>query len=72
MGYIVNRIPMNPKYRYLYIAIGGVLLILLIVQVFVTYPEVNPQNVLLNAIPSLLFFYLAYKTYHEKKDSELM
>ncbi|MBB6110514.1 hypothetical protein [Mucilaginibacter lappiensis] len=63
---------MNPKFRYLYIAIGGVLLILLIVQVIVTYPEVNAQNVLLNALPALLFFYLAYKTYHEKKDSELM
>jgi hypothetical protein len=63
---------MNPKYRYLYITIGGLLFISLIVQVITTYPEFNPQNVLLNAIPSLLFFYLAYKTYHEKKDSELM
>jgi hypothetical protein len=63
---------MNPKFRYLYIAIGGLLLISLIVQVIITYPEVNPKNVLLNAVPSLLFFYLAYKTYHEKKDSELM
>lgn len=63
---------MNPKFRYLYISIGSLLFISLIVQVIITYPEVSPQNVLLNALPSLLFFYLAYKTYHEKKDSELM
>lgn len=53
---------MNPKFRYLYISIGSLLFISLIVQVIITYPEVSPQNVLLNALPSLLFFYLAYKT----------
>lgn len=63
---------MNPKFRYLYIAIGGLLFISLIAQVVVSYPDINAKWVLLNALPSLLFFYLAYKTYHEKKDSELM
>lgn len=71
-GYIVNLPFMNPKFRYLYITIGVVLLISLIVQVIMTYPDVSPKGVLLNALPALLFFYLAYKTYHEKKDSELM
>jgi hypothetical protein len=42
------------------------------VEVIRTYPEVSAKGVLLNALPAILFFYLAYKTYHEKKDSELM
>jgi hypothetical protein len=37
-----------------------------------TYPEISAQGVPLDALPSLVFYYLAYKTYHEKKDSELM
>jgi len=63
---------MNPKFRILYIIIGALLLVSLIVEVILTYPEVSPKGVLLNALPALLFFYLAYKTYHEKKDNELM
>lgn len=63
---------MNPKFRALYIVIGSLLLILLIVQIALSYPDVSPKGVLLNAVPALLFFYLAYKTYHEKKDNELM
>lgn len=63
---------MNPKFRYLYIIIGSILLVTLIVQVISSYPDVSAQGVLLNALPALLFYYLAYKTYHEKKDSELM
>jgi len=63
---------MNPKFRNLYIIIGILLLISLVVEVITTYPEVSPKGVLLNALPALLFFYLAYKTYHEKKDNELM
>ncbi|MDN3549341.1 hypothetical protein [Mucilaginibacter aquaedulcis] len=63
---------MNPKFRNLYIIIGCLLLISLIVEVIRTYPEVSAKGVLLNALPAILFFYLAYKTYHEKKDSELM
>ena len=63
---------MNPKFRLLYIIIGALLLISLLVEVIMTYPEVSPKGVLLNAMPALLFFYLAYKTYHEKKDNELM
>jgi hypothetical protein len=63
---------MNPKFRILYIIIGVLLLISLAVEVIMSYPEVSPKGVLLNAVPALLFFYLAYKTYHEKKDNELM
>jgi hypothetical protein len=63
---------MNPKFRFLYTIIGVLLLISLVVEVIMTYPEVSPKGVLLNAVPALLFFYLAYKTYHEKKDNELM
>jgi hypothetical protein len=63
---------MNPKYRYLYIIIGSILLVMLIARIVMTYPEISAQGVLLDALPSLVFYYLAYKTYHEKKDNELM
>ncbi|WDF76027.1 hypothetical protein ACFGVS_28810 [Mucilaginibacter sp. AW1-7] len=63
---------MNPKFRNLFIVGGSVALVLLIIQVFMTYPDINAVNILLNALPALVLYYLAYKTYHEHKDGELM
>ncbi|QEC78249.1 MULTISPECIES: hypothetical protein [Mucilaginibacter] len=63
---------MNPKFRNLFIIGGSVALVLLIIQVFMTYPDINAVNILLNALPALVLYYLAYKTYHEHKDGELM
>jgi len=63
---------MNPKFRNLFIVGGTVALVLLIIQVFMTYPDINGVNILLNALPALVLYYLAYKTYHEHKDGELM
>jgi hypothetical protein len=63
---------MNPKFRNLFIIGGSVALVLLIIQVFMTYPYINAVNILLNALPALVLYYLAYKTYHEHKDGELM
>jgi hypothetical protein len=63
---------MNPKFRNLYIIGGSIALLLLIVQAIITYPDISMLGILLNALPALLLYYLAYKTYHEHKDGELM
>jgi hypothetical protein len=63
---------MNPKFLALYTIAGTLALLLVIYQVVTTYPELNVVRIVLNSILSLFFYYLAYKTYHEKKDKELM
>ena len=63
---------MNPKFLILYFIAGTLALLLAAYQVISTYPSVNTGKILLNAVISLFFYYLAYKTYHEKKDKELM
>jgi hypothetical protein len=63
---------MNPKFLILYLIAGTLALILVIYQVFDTYPNLNLSIIALNSIISLFFYYLSYKTYHEKKDKELM
>ncbi|WP_184548954.1 hypothetical protein [Mucilaginibacter sp. FT3.2] len=63
---------MNPKFRNLFIIGGSVALLLLIIQIIITYPDVSAKGILLNALPALFLYFLAYKTYHEHKDGELM
>ncbi|WP_295714026.1 hypothetical protein [Mucilaginibacter sp.] len=63
---------MNPKFRNLFLIGGTIALLILIIQVIMTYPYMSAEGILLNAIPALLLYYLAYKTYHEHKDGELM
>ncbi|MDP9079113.1 MAG: hypothetical protein M3O71_16925 [Bacteroidota bacterium] len=63
---------MNPKYRILYLIAGILALGLVIYQAITTYPALNYPRLVLNTIISIFFFYLSYKTYHEKKDGELM
>lgn len=63
---------MNPKFRILFLIGGTIALILLVVEVVKTFPYFNAGAILLHAVPTLLFYYLAYKTYHERKDGELM
>jgi hypothetical protein len=63
---------MNPKYLVLYLVAGTLALLLIIYQLITTYPNLNIDRVILNVVMCLFFFYLAYKTYHEKKDKELM
>ena len=63
---------MNPKFLILYVIAATISLLLMIYQFIAGYPVVNFGRVALNAIVSLFFYYLAYKTYHIKKDSELM
>ncbi|MGZ3872961.1 MAG: hypothetical protein ACXVJD_08580 [Mucilaginibacter sp.] len=60
---------MNPKYLMLYIVAGSLAMALAAYKLFTTD---NYGRIALNVVISLFFFYLAYKTYHEKKDKELM
>jgi len=63
---------MNHRYLILYIAAGTLALIMVIYQLVAVNPAVNFGRLSLNILISLFFYYLAYKTYHEKKDKELM
>jgi hypothetical protein len=60
------------KFFYLYLLGGIIALGLTIYDVATTYPHVRATDMLLDIIPGILLFYLAYKVYHEKKDKELM
>jgi len=63
---------MNPKFLVLYIVAGSIALIFAVYEIIKTYPVLNIGVIALNLLLSLFFYYLAYKTYHEKKDKELM
>lgn len=63
---------MNKKFIYLYLVGGAIALGLLIYDVATTWPNLNYSSLALDILPAILFFYLSYKAYHEKKDSELM
>jgi len=63
---------MNPKYLVLYFIAATLVLGLAVYQVVTSYPTVYYPRVALYVIISIFFYYLAYKTYHEKKDDELM
>lgn len=54
---------MNPKYSYLYLMIAFAGLFFLACDSFIGYRDIDPGRVLLIAIPDMIFFYLAYKTY---------
>ncbi len=63
---------MTRKFIYLYI-FGGVLAVgLLIYDLVTTWPNVSTSSLLFDIVPAIVLFYLAYKSYHEKKDDELM
>lgn len=61
---------MNPKYRYLYLSIGAIGLILLFYQVISNLPDIDPLKVLVIAAPDMLFVFLAYKTYPPTPDTK--
>lgn len=57
---------MNPKFRALYLIFGTIGLALLIFEVVLGLPNIDPVMVLAIAVPDMLFFYLAYKTYPDE------
>jgi hypothetical protein len=63
---------MNTKLRYLYLIIGAAGLVLLFYYIFSNLSdlsEIDPVHILFIAVPDLVFFFLAYKTYPPEPDS---
>ena len=55
---------MNPRYRFLYLLFGFAGLLFLIYHAISTFSDgINPGAILLIAVPDMVFFFLAYKTY---------
>jgi hypothetical protein len=54
---------MNPKYRFISLFLGFTGLAALIFEMVTQVYHIDPRMVLLIAIPDMLFFYIAYKTY---------
>lgn len=63
---------MSGKFFYLYFVGGTVALALLVYEIIASYPHVKSQGALFYTVPTLLLYYMAYKTWHVKNDSELM
>ena len=63
---------MSYKFFYLYLAGGSVALLLLIYQIVTNYPDISTAAVLVNVIPVILFYYMAYKVRREKQDKDMM
>ncbi|TWJ02217.1 hypothetical protein JN11_01189 [Mucilaginibacter frigoritolerans] len=57
---------MSTRFRFLYILLGTIGLVLLAYEIIANLPEFNPERVLLIALPDMLLFFLAYKTYPEE------
>jgi len=57
---------MSTKFRFLYLLLGTIGLVLLAYEIIANFPEFNPERVLLIALPDMLLFFLAYKTYPEE------
>lgn len=60
------------KFFYLYLIAGLLALLLAAYHVFFQYAGPVPLVAYLYFVPGVLFLYLAYKTYHEKTDHEMM
>jgi hypothetical protein len=55
---------MNPKYRSIYLTLGFAGLLYLVYHAISTFADgINPLSILFIAVPDLVFFFLAYKTY---------
>ncbi|QKJ30375.1 hypothetical protein HQ865_11605 [Mucilaginibacter mali] len=64
---------MYNKFLYIYLICGTVALLLFIYQLFNTHIHgINLWNMGGDLFMVMALYYLAYKTYHEKKDKELM
>lgn len=64
---------MSKRFVYLYL-IGGIIAIVVFIfdLVNITPAKMTSGRWALDIGPIILFLYLSYKTYHEKKDKELM
>lgn len=64
---------MDCKFFYLYLAAGTVALVLLFCEVYMPHARaINGYGLSGYVFAVIALYYLAFKTYHEKKDKELM
>ena len=63
---------MSGKFFYLYLVGGTVALLLLLYGLITAYPNINGSGAFFYVIPTVLLYYMAYKTWHVKNDGELM
>jgi len=63
---------MSPKFFYAYLVGAVVALLLAVYRLVAVYSQVSVGVAFLYFIPAMLLFYMAYKVYHVKNDSELM
>jgi hypothetical protein len=63
---------MSYRFFYLYVTCGIIALLLLIYQVINYYPALNTYGLFFNAVPIVIFGYLAFKVRREKEDKDLM
>lgn len=64
---------MYNKFLYIYLIFGTVALLLFIYQICTVHINgINFWNIVGDLFMVIALYYLAYKTYHEKKDKELM
>jgi membrane protein implicated in regulation of membrane protease activity len=63
---------MSYKFFYLYIAGGTVALLWLIYRLIAYYPALNTLDLVINAVPAVLLYYLAYKVRREKENKDMM
>jgi len=64
--FALNQYVMNAKFRYLYLILGAAGFILLFYYFFENISDlsgIDPIHILIIAVPDLVFFFLAYKTY---------
>ena len=60
---------MNTKFRLFYLIAGFTGLAYLAYHAISTYADgINPASILLIAVPDMVFFFLAYKTYPVEND----
>lgn len=64
---------MNNRFYYLYLIAGSIALIFLLYQLFAPHTgKFDAWNLGGDVFLVVVLYYLAYKTYHEKKDKEMM
>jgi len=64
---------MNNKFFYVYLIAGTFSLILFLYQIFAQHSaNINLWNLAGDMVLVVILYYLAFKTYHEKKDKEMM
>jgi len=63
---------MGSRFFYLYVCAGTLALAMLAYQIFAHFHNLNAVAVIINSVPVVVLYYLAYKVYREKNNKEMM